>query len=154
MHQENSNGYVPPPQTGKIRLETVYVSGPMVGRPNHNFAEFDKAAAVLRLEGYSVFNPAESSRALNNNESWWSDVAWDPARDRRHSFMRVDLQAVLRADLLVVLDGWKVSRGAHAEILVAQECGIPVLDFVTRQPVVENLWENLTASDRLDSTGQ
>lgn len=88
----------------------LYIAGPMRGIPELNFPAFHAAAAQLRAVGHEVFNPAE--------------------HDMQHSMraaMAVDLDwLVNNADGVVLLSGWAQSRGARAEVAVAEAIGIPV----------------------------
>lgn len=92
----------------------LYVSGPMTGRPDFNYPAFNAMAAKLRLAGHTVFNPAEN-------------FGGDTSRARAE-YMRLDIQMVLMAEAVVVLDGWEHSRGARLEVAIARELGIDVLN--------------------------
>ena len=94
------------------KRKRVYVSGPMSGIPEGNAPAFAKASADLRLMGYSVCNPVETSDWLGELE--------------HHEYLRFDFERVLEADFLVALDGWEHSKGALAEILVALRIGTKV----------------------------
>lgn len=91
----------------------AYISGPMTGIPESNRAAFDQMALRLRQMGYAVCSPAETSDFLG---------------ELTHAeFLRFDLERVLEADLVVVLDGWQDSKGALAEIHAALVIGIGVV---------------------------
>ncbi|MEM8737243.1 MAG: DUF4406 domain-containing protein [Planctomycetota bacterium] len=96
-------------------MSRVYLSGPMTGLPGHNFPAFHAAAADLRRRGDVVLNPAENFGGLESLP--------------RAEYMRLDLQHVLHADELLVLDGWEASRGAALEVAVAHELGLPVHEY-------------------------
>jgi hypothetical protein len=93
----------------------------MSGYENHNFEAFDDAALALRDLGYIVISPADN---------FGREVHYP-----RAVYMRADFQHVLQADLLVMLEGWHLSKGAKAEVLVAHECDIPVVDYEDLAPV-------------------
>ena len=97
------------------RRKTIYLSGPMTGHAGYNYPAFHAAAADLRLRGFAVINPAE-------NEGGRIDLP-------RAAYMRLDIESVLRADLVVVLSGWRGSRGARLEVEIAREIGIPILAY-------------------------
>ena len=101
----------------------AYISGPMTGYPGYNYAAFDAAEPVLEAEGYDVINLARNFGGRADHPGG------------RAAYMRLDVGHVLDADLVFVLPGWEKSRGARLEILTAQELGLPVFDFVTREPV-------------------
>ena len=46
---------------GEKRMMSIYVSGPMTGKPGNNVAAFNAAARMLREAGHFVINPAELS---------------------------------------------------------------------------------------------
>ena len=94
---------------GKI----VYLSGPMSGLPDLNYAAFHKAAGILREEGATVINPAES---------FGGDKTLHRGQYFRHDF------AVIAAvcDTMVMLPGWMDSRGAKGEIVVASLCELGI----------------------------
>lgn len=95
-------------------MKKLYLSGPMTGYPDFNYPSFDLAAATLRELGYEVFNPAEQFDRDQSRD--WTE------------YMRVDIQAILSCDEVVVLDGWEGSLGARLEVAVAHAVGIPVKD--------------------------
>jgi hypothetical protein len=96
-------------------MSKVYISGPMTGMPGFNYAAFNELAAELRERGYVVLNPAENFGGETDRP--------------RADYMRLDIQHVLDADEVIVLDGWEGSRGAALEVKVALEVGIPVYDM-------------------------
>ena len=97
----------------------VYVAGPMTGLPRWNFDAFAAAAAALRRLGAVVTSPHEIDLADG------FDPDGDGAGfDLRRALER-DVEEVLSADLVVLLDGWEVSSGVMVEILAAEGAGIP-----------------------------
>lgn len=127
-------------------VRSVYIAGPMTGLPEFNFPAFHKLADILRKAPYSltVFNPAE-------NEAGRTDLP-------RPVYMRKDLDYVVNhADALVVLPGWRKSTGATLEVAVARECGKPILDSETLQPIAEEtIWDEaarLVYGSRNDTYG-
>ena len=99
----------------------IYLSGPMTGYPEFNYPAFRKAATVLRMQGLEVFDPSE---CFDGDQGLSKEV-----------YMREDIAAVLKASIVVVLDGWEQSSGARLEVEVAKAIGVPVesyTDFVLR----------------------
>lgn len=90
----------------------IYIAGPMTGRPLFNHPAFNAAEAKYAALGYRVFNPAKNGLPP---ESPW----------REH--MRVDIAALLRSRSVVLLDGWKDSRGANIEYDIAAALGAPLI---------------------------
>ena len=91
----------------------AYLSGPMTGLPGQNYAAFQAAAERLRSQGVQVISPHE---IIPPGAGPWS---WE-------AHMRVDLAALLTADVIVLLPGWEGSRGAQLEKTVAEAIGTPV----------------------------
>ena len=93
----------------------AYISGPMTGLPGQNYAAFEAAADRLRAQGVQVISPHEITPPGAGPWSW-----------AQH--MRVDLAALLTADVIVLLPGWETSRGAQLEKTVADALGL-VVDY-------------------------
>ena len=91
----------------------AYLSGPMTGLPEHNYPAFEAAAERLRSQGVQVISPHE---IIPPGAGPWT---WE-------AHMRVDLAALLTADVIVMLPGWTTSRGAVLEKTVAEAIGMPV----------------------------
>lgn len=91
----------------------IYISGPMSGLKNFNYESFHEAAKVLRQLGYKVTNPAEQKVPGGD----WTD------------YMRHDIALMMNVDCVVVLPGWRNSRGASLEVYLAKELQMPVYEF-------------------------
>ena len=90
----------------------VYISGPMSGLPEHNFPAFNAEAAQLRSLGYEVINPVD----INGDSS----TPWEEC-------LRRDLIELLGCDILALLPGWQISKGAQLELHVAHRVGMPIV---------------------------
>jgi nucleoside 2-deoxyribosyltransferase len=99
---------------------TVYLAGPITGRPNGNREAFASAALVLRHQGFQVVTPHELEIH--------PDTPWEHA-------MPTCVAAMMQARALVVLRGWRFSRGAQLEAQLARNLGWPVVDFATLRHV-------------------
>ena len=93
----------------------AYLSGPMTGLPGLNYAAFEVSAERLRSQGVQVISPHEITPPGASPWSW-------------EAHMRVDLAALLTADVIVMLPGWETSRGARLEKAVAEALGL-VVDY-------------------------
>ena len=105
----------------------VYVAGKMRGCDHYNFPAFDTAAKHLRAEGWTVINPAEMDRLY---EGWgeYPPEEWEfNTEDATRMIMR-DLSAITGCDAIYMLDGWEHSKGARAEIALAQFLGLEILN--------------------------
>jgi hypothetical protein len=113
--------------TGK---KLIYIAGPMRGVPWFNFLAFNRAKEVLQEQGWEVISPADMDIEEGFNPftlppGWdWNvvpdDFSFDDAVQR-------DLDAIAQCDAIYMLDGWEKSKGAKAELAVAQWRGLEVL---------------------------
>lgn len=99
-------------------MTTFYLSGPMTGHPEHNYPLFHEvehelaeflSAHLPPEEGWEIVNPARN-------------FGGDRTRERVE-YMRLDLQSVLKADVIVLLPGWQGSDGACKEVSLAEWTG-------------------------------
>jgi nucleoside 2-deoxyribosyltransferase len=109
-------------------MPLLYVSGPMTGYDGHNFVAFDVAERVLEEMGYNVVSPAQDGDLDSEGEG----------TSTREQFMRRDIDWVLSADGVVVLDGWEMSRGSRLEVAVAREIGLPIFRLEGEELVEED----------------
>lgn len=96
---------------------TIYLSGPMKGYPESNYPLFNRVAADLRAEGHRVYNPAEFPH--------------DGTADTfplRKAFAAYCAFICEEADTIVLLPGWEKSLGVSAELALAKNCGLDVLE--------------------------
>ena len=97
----------------------VFISGPMSGIKDFNKPEFDKAEQWLTQAGYSVFNPAR----MHFDDAWTHE-----------EIMRIDLTALAQCDYILMLDGWRTSKGATQEYLYAMTTGIELMSKKESKP--------------------
>lgn len=119
-------GRLDPPRGALLRVQAVkvYLAGPMTGIPEFNFPAFNAAAEALR-EFHEVINPAENDGG-DASKSW-------------AYYMRQDIQHVLSVDAVVLLPGWRASRGANLEVTIATALEIPVWEYETMEPPNETI---------------
>lgn len=105
----------------------LYLSGPMTGLPEHNFKAFQEYATKLRTEGHTVIDPSEND-------------AGHVRQDRKY-YLKTDILHLLTSDLdaVCVMPGWKDSKGATLEVMIAKEMEIPILDIKTMKPWHESI---------------
>lgn len=136
-------------------VRTVYISGPMRGRPDFNYPQFHEVAGELRHFGLPGFLPEDPPLAvLNPAENFDGD------RDRPiHEYLALDIRQVLDADAVVLLPGWRQSEGARLEVAVAQATGKrfflarPLSDhwgFEPYDPEPQATFEDLRAVAQMD----
>jgi Protein of unknown function (DUF550)/Domain of unknown function (DUF4406) len=90
----------------------IYIAGPMTGLTDYNYPAFHAAEEQLLSAGYVVLNPARHKPAV-------AVPTW-------HDWMRLGIRAVTDSDGVALLPGWAQSRGARAEIAVAESIGVDV----------------------------
>lgn len=107
-------------------MTTVYLAGPMTGHPDYNRAGFAEAERYARAQGWDVASPQNT------------DPTHDgpcPAGDRHTTaagshpypcWVRASLRMMLDCDAVLMLPGWRRSRGANLEHTVALGCDMPV----------------------------
>jgi hypothetical protein len=91
---------------------TLYLAGPMRGKPDHNYPTFNVAADFLRADGWDVANPAEH---------FDGDTTLPPA-----VYLREAARVLSECDGIVFLHGWQESAGARMEYAIAQACAMPM----------------------------
>ena len=114
-----------------LPVKRIYLSGPMTGLPDLNFAAFHAMTTNLRAGGHTVTNPAE----INPDGGTWNDC------------MRRDIAALMHCDIVATLPGWEHSKGARLEVLIAERLGMTVVnahDLVAR----ETAWTNGQGCDQ------
>lgn len=113
----------------------VYIAGPMTGRDLFNFPAFDEARDRWTKAGWLVNTPADITRA-----AWREKYGreFDPANDQCEYgsedlclMFALDLRAVCMADVIALLPGWTLSKGAKLECAVAKAMGKQFKDAET-----------------------
>lgn len=91
--------------------DVVYVAGPMTGKDLFNYVQFYGFCGLIQKE-YQCFvlNPARQQNGLTYEE-----------------YIRLALEDVEKATVMVFLDGWEKSRGAKIEMMKAIERGIRII---------------------------
>lgn len=93
-------------------IKTVYIAGPISGKPDDNKKAFSNAEERLFMMGYSPVNPHKLNHEENHSRDWFQ-------------YMRVCISAMMQCDAIVLLDGWEDSDGAQMEIKLATSLNIP-----------------------------
>jgi hypothetical protein len=101
-------------------MRRIYIAGPMTGYEDFNFPAFHEAAEEFRQAGWQVANPAE-------NFGGRTDLP-------RETYLRADLTMLAKCDAIAMLPGWRNSRGAMLEYLIAHELSLTVYDAETLAP--------------------
>jgi hypothetical protein len=111
----------------------VYLAGPMRGYKDFNFPAFFAAAHKLRVEGHSVFNPAE-----RDVEEFGADKLKSETGDEQELSKNLGLEGLsltrkvflhdthyicTQAEAIALMPGWEKSKGAIAEKALAEASG-------------------------------
>lgn len=112
----------------------IYLAGPMRGIPLFNFPAFHAAAARLRANGHTVFNPAE-----RDEDRHGKDIASSPTGDLEDANAKgFSLREALAADAawiclqgeaIALLPGWERSKGAKAEKALGEALGLEIIEI-------------------------
>jgi hypothetical protein len=108
-------------KTEMMEMKTIYISGPMSNTPNSNLEAFDDAEKQLRQLGYEVINPHKICEELNGR---FFEMGKIPEYE---DYLKEDIiQMLSKCDTVLVLPGWRTSKGSKLEIANALACGIDV----------------------------
>ena len=111
-----------PDQKGAIEMKTIYISGPMSNTPNSNLEAFDEAEKQLKQLGFDVLNPHKICEELNTK---FFGMGKSPEYE---DYLKEDIiQMLSKCDTVLVLPGWRQSKGAKLEIANAIACGLDVV---------------------------
>lgn len=84
----------------------IYISGPMTGIEDNNFAAFLAAGDLFRKDGWAIENPAE--HPINSESATYAE------------YMRADIRMLLRCSAIALLENWEESLGATLEVAIAK----------------------------------
>lgn len=93
-----------------------YLAGPMSGHPEHNFPEFRRYTKRLREIGYKILSPAEMTE-MDDQPAGSRPWEW---------YLRQDMFMMLQCKGIILMPGWKTSRGARAECDLADTLAMEV----------------------------
>lgn len=93
--------------------KTVYISGAITGTTDY-MERFKAAEKVLKWWGYKTINPAEINSKLPADTTW-------------SGYMRASIRLLLKADAIYMIRGWKSSKGAKLERIIAQALGMEII---------------------------
>ena len=95
-----------------------YISGPMTGIKDFNYPEFIKAEKSLIDTNIDVFSPHNAPKL----DSW-------------QEYMRYDIAELTKCTHIMMLDGWRKSKGAKIEHRIARDLGM-VIVYNKKRPYV------------------
>ena len=103
-------------------MKTIYIAGPMRGKPRFNFDAFAGAAQSLRHHGWDVLSPAEADLADGFDPACPGEIT----PERYEAWMKRDFGMLRHADAIYLLRGWEKSEGARRELGFALALGLEV----------------------------
>lgn len=113
----------------------AYVAGPMTGHEHYNVLAFECAAERWRDAGYVVETPFDANSVVWRRHH---KRDFDPRRDTCDwgdpilaEMLAEDFATLCRSDVVALLPGWRKSKGANAELLVALNLGKRIYDATT-----------------------
>lgn len=101
-----------------MKRKTVYISGKISGLPEREYmALFRSAEVKLKAQGFSVFNPTDTSwtKWFRERQSPYAEILWH------------DLRKVMECDAIYMLDNFLESKGAKAEFAYAIATGKEII---------------------------
>ena len=106
---------------------SLYIAGPMRGRPDFNFPAFHRANAFLTDAGHKPISPADHDLANGFDPTGMTghEDLTELGFDLKDA-LTWDLAQVANVDGVAVLPGWENSSGARAEVALAHALGTPV----------------------------
>lgn len=97
----------------------IYLSGPITGVANYR-ENFRRAKEALTRDGYTqIINPAELCEVLPESIASWED------------YLAICLDLLDKAEAVVLLPGWDMSRGVQREIGYAIAKDKLILEYET-----------------------
>jgi Domain of unknown function (DUF4406) len=104
-----------------MSIECVYIAGPFRGKDHYVIFQNICRAEALSLEvwrlGHACFCP-------HLNTAHFQDAAPDRV------WMEGDLEILRRCDAVLMVPGWRKSKGARAERKLAKSMGMPVFEKI------------------------
>ena len=126
-----------------------YIAGPMTGRPQFNFPEFDRARDHLLALGHTVTSPADEDRKRGFDACTIPPTAstreW-PASFSRLQSVYDNVTGVEGADALCFIDSkWMESYGSVLELAAARVFCKPVYEFFDEDSMPRRVFPSLVA---------
>lgn len=94
-----------------------YISGPISGYKNKNQEAFEEAQAAILQLGINAVTPFDLNIVEPAPPTDWV------------ANMKRDIRFVTTVDGIVVIDGWKDSKGANVEVAIARIFEIPIYEL-------------------------
>jgi len=112
-------------------MRVAYLSGPMTGYENYNYAAFESAAKLLReTDEWYIISPHENDRGSTHN--------------KRSYYLRMDYTTLVHGkvdeydgrlkvpEYVIVLPGWESSAGCNMELQIAKDLELPIHEYIEK----------------------
>lgn len=100
----------------------LYLSGPITGNLFYGF-QFSTAQMCVNIKGHTTLNPAVLPKGLKSY----------------NDYMKIGLAMLDAADGIVMLNGWKKSRGARIELRAALRARKKIYFGLDRVPKMDEM---------------
>ena len=91
--------------------KTIYISGKITGTEDYE-KRFAKAEAELEAKGFIVLNPVRTGK--------WLERYLAPEVPTWIQYMKQAIKAMMSADCIYMLKGYRESKGARLELFLAK----------------------------------
>ena len=91
--------------------KTIYISGKITGTEDYE-ERFRKAEMELMSRGFIVLNPVRTGK--------WLERYLAPKIPTWVEYMKQDIKAMMSADCIYMLKGYRESKGARLELFLAK----------------------------------
>ena len=99
-------------------MKVVYIAGPYTGFSNLQTKQHIQRAENLAMQVWQLADCCAICPHLNT-AFWDGLISWE-------DFLQGDLAIIERCDALLLVDGWRKSKGTRKEVDHAERHGIPV----------------------------
>lgn len=109
----------------------MYLSGPMRGYAEFNFPAFERVTNIIRAERSDIelITPHELENACDFDPDKFDPYTDSNVKDHLKKVLKRDAEFVLESDCVLTMHGWEDSKGASAEVMLAQAAGIPCFEW-------------------------
>lgn len=122
--------------------ERVYIAGPMTGYEEFNHPAFHEAEEYIR--DVSRRHPDRDFEPVNPVEPGDLDEDGNATKPKEE-YLKRDIRRLLDCDMIALLNGWKDSSGARAELHVAKAINLTV----THLDLDNSLWREIYNSETI-----
>lgn len=115
-------------------LNTLYISGVITGLEQQEYTErFAQAERWALYKGWNPINPLSVSACDDQSCLQMEYNSLQPASGHSYGkhtwecYLRHDLRAMMGCSSILMLQGWRRSKGARLELSLAAQLGMPIL---------------------------